>query len=246
MVQDILSPLGSDNINSVTDTNEAQDVARILRDVYNEMVANDEVPLHRRMIQLTALGDSSKPNYLQVPTATRHIELFKYNKALTVSGDPEFKEVLYKTPEDFLRLVHSRQASDTNVETIIDFSNVKLFILNDVHPTYWTTFDDNYIVTDSFYSPVESTLQESKSMVYAQVTPDFELTNDDFVPVLNDEAFPLLLAEAKAVASVTLKQSVNSKFEQQARRRRIRRQNERSNFVHNPLSRTPNYGRKRR
>ena len=47
---------------------------------------------------------------------------------------------------------------------------------------------------------------------------------DDFVPPLDANLFPLLLAESKGVCFINLKQVSSSKEEQRARRQRIRMQ----------------------
>ena len=54
-------------------------------------------------------------------------------------------------------------------------------------------------------------------MCWAWFIPPF-IVEDNFVPNLNDYQFPLLIAEAKSLAFVELKQTVNTKAEQETRR----------------------------
>jgi hypothetical protein len=125
------------------------------------------------------------------------------------------KELTYKDPEAFLRFVSQRTGD--NVQEVKDYSGSVLLILNDQSPQYWTTFDDDYIVTDAYNSVLDATLKKSKTQALAYLLPTWEHT-DDAIPNLPDEAFPALIEEAKSTAFVVLKQTANQKAEQKAAR----------------------------
>lgn len=59
--QSILSALNSDQVNSIKDTNEAMQVAEIIRTKYYDILGRAELPEHDKLFQLTASGDLSKP-----------------------------------------------------------------------------------------------------------------------------------------------------------------------------------------
>ena len=92
-----------------------------------------------------------------------------------------------------------------------------MFILTNATPTYWTSFDDVYIVTDSYDIGVDTTLQKSKSQALAVIEPAFVM-EDSFVADLPTDAFTALIEEAKSTAFMSLKQMVNQKSEQKAQR----------------------------
>lgn len=217
MVQDVLNDLDSDEVNHIDDTIEAQQVAQIIKTCYFEMIGNRNWPHTNKLIQLEASGTLSLPNYMILPENLKELSYFKYDKQKKDAVDIEIKDVIYKEPDDFLRYISNRRSSDANVETIIDPSGTKLLIFNDQAPTYWTSFDDNYLVTDAYDKNVDDTLKKSKSQCQAYLIPTWN-RSDTFVADLPVEAFPALLEEAKSTAFMALKQMANQKAEQKAKR----------------------------
>jgi hypothetical protein len=217
MVQDILNDLDSDEVNHIDDTIEAQQVAQIIKTSYYEMLGHRNWPHMNKLIQLEASGSLSRPNYLILPENLQELSYFKYDKAKAEATDINIQDVKYKEPDDFLRYISNRKSSADNVETIIDTSGTQLLIINDQAPSYWTSFDDTYLVTDSYDKSVDDTLKKSKTQAQAYLIPIWNRI-DSFVPDLPAEAFPALLEEAKSTAFVTLKQMANQKAEQKSKR----------------------------
>jgi hypothetical protein len=217
MVQDILNDLDSDEVNSINDTVESQQVAQIIKTCFYEQIANRNWPHLRKLIQLEASGDITKPNYLRIPERLKELQSFKYQSSKLGETKIQIVDVKYKEPDAFLRLVSGRNSDNADVTPITDFSGTTILTLNDQAPTYWTSFDDKYIVTDSYNSEVDDTLKKSKTQCLAYVEPDW-VHSDDAIPDLPDEAFPGLLEEAKSTAFLVLKQTANQKAEQKAAR----------------------------
>lgn len=217
IVQDILNDLDSDAVNDINDTVESQQVAQIVRTCYENLIAPRNWPHLKKLIQLEASGSLDKPNYLRVPDNIKEVIVIRYD-CKKLNEDPiQLKDLTYKEPDSFLRFVSQRNSSLPNVSTITDFSGSKLLIVNDQAPTYYTSFDDKYVVTDSYNQDIDSTLQSSKTQCLAYVHPTWE-HNNDFIPNLPAEAFPALIEEAKSTAFVVLKQVANQKAEQKARK----------------------------
>ncbi len=217
MVQDILSDMDADEVNSIDDTVEAQQVAQIIRTCYREMSANRNWPHTRKLIQLEASTDLSKPNYLKLPEEVKELIMFSYDKSKQDNPRIDIQEVIYKEPEVFLRYCLRRNSTDENTREITDFSGARYFIHTNKAPQYWTSFDDSYVVCDSFDEAVDDTLKQSKTQALVFGTSKWEQRND-YIPDLPAEAFPALLEEAKSTAFFTLKQMVNTKAEQKAGR----------------------------
>lgn len=239
MTQDILSALDSDKVNSISDTAESEQVVDIIRDVYYELLSDKEWPHLWQLQPLTALGDTSHPNYLTIPDSVVEMKDFRYNKRKSTDTKDKYETVEYLSPEDFLNVCNSYDSSAADSVSITDFDGAKFVIKNDEAPTYWTTFDDKYIVTNSYDSGVDSTLQASKTQVMAYVTPTFT-ESDVFVPDFPEDVLPYLLAESKSRAFVNLKQMVNEKVEQSAKR--LRRKLSRRNWRVYGGIQYPNYG----
>ncbi len=217
IVQEILNDMDSDAVNSIDDTVESQQVANIIRSCYNEITSNRNWPHLKKIIQLESSGDLAKPNYLVLPELVHQLEFFKYDKKKSTQTRSLIEDVLYKDPWDFLQYISSRNSDNTNVTQVVDFSGTTLLILNNIAPTYWTSFDDNYIVTDSYDNLVDDTLKKSKTQCHAYMTPEWHHL-DSAIPNLPADAFALLIEESKSTAFFTLKQMTNQKSEQKAAR----------------------------
>ena len=107
----------------------------------------------------------------------------------------------------------------------------------------YTSFDDEYLVFNSYKSELENTLQSAASRAQGYRIPSWTM-NDDFVPDLPEEAFPALLAEAKSTCFSRLKQMSDGKAEQQSRRQMAKLH--RDSWVVNGGIRLPSYGRRGR
>lgn len=216
IVQEILSEMSSDEVNSINDTIESQQVANIVKSCYNELISNRNWPHLKKLTQLDSSGTLSKPVFLKMPEGLREMELVKYDCRKTSSDKKEFKEIKYMHPDEFLSYVNKRDSLKSNVRTISD-SGVELLIVDDKAPDFYTSFDDVYIVFDSFNKNIDDTLKHSKTQILAYIEPSW-VHEDNAVPNLPADAFALLIEEAKSVAFLTVKQVANQKAEQRAMR----------------------------
>lgn len=213
MVQSILSDMDSDEINSISDTAEAEQVASILRNTYLNLVSNSVWPHTRRSVGVTPYSDSNLPTHMRLDDEVKELILINYNVAKENETRRSYKEMKYLCPDDFLRKLNTRNNDNTNVDIISDPSGIELLIINDTRPTYYTSFDDVTLVFDSYDSAVDTTLQASKLQVLAYVIPEFELT-DSFVPDVPPDAFAYLMEEATVRAQSKLREFQDVKSEQ--------------------------------
>lgn len=247
MVQNIAAALDSDEVNSISDTVESYQIAREVQTAYDEILASLNIPSKDSLILLNASQDVTRPNYLQIPSTVKQIQWFKYDyQSQNVPGD--YQEVYYLTPEEFIyrsRQIAGLDATATPFIDVEDFSGATLNVITNKNPQWWTTFDNEWLVTDSYNSDVDNTLQQSKSLCFGQNNLTW-LMEDDYIPELDDNLFPLLIAEAKSACFANLKQTPSAKDEQRARRQRVNMQDDlwRAN-QRKPYDRIPNYGRAR-
>lgn len=240
MVQDILSSMDGDEVNSITDTPEAEQVARLVRRAYTDYIASYDIPELNDVFTLQALGDVTSPTKMQVPNNVDNICWLRYNTRKASDTKDKYVNIEYVVKEDFINRILQRNSSGDNVQIITE-NGVKLFVHNDKAPSFYTSLNDTDILFDSFDSGVDSTLQSSKTIAYGRVIPSFTLT-DSFIPKMDNNLFPIVLNEAKSIAFVELKQQANQKAENESRRQRIKVQNNLSKFD-NSYNR-PDYGRK--
>lgn len=235
MTQSILSDMDSEDVNSISDTVEAQQIASVIQDTYFNLISAREIPEHKQMLQLTSLSDSQKPTHFRYPNNTKEIEVLFYN---TATSGSTYTQVYFLEPIDFLNRVDETATNVLQVETVA--GEVPVFVYTDRMPKYYTSFDDDNIIMDAYNSSIETTLQTSKSRAYGTIYPTFSIT-DSFEPDLDDTMLPYLLAEAKSTCFSLFKSGSDPKVEQAARRLK--------SYVQNDMYKTrrenkrPKYGR---
>lgn len=215
LVQSILNDLDSEPVNSIFDTEEAQQCASVVRDTYFNIVAARETPEHDELLKLTALSDSARPTMFRYPENLKELRMFEYDG----------REVYWKDPIKFLDNLPTSGTEDT-LDFTHPINSVNLTIRTDKAPKYYTSFDNEYIVCDSYNMAVDTTLQESKSRCWGTKYPTFTLS-DNFIPDIAEVMFPYLLAESKSVCFSVFKSGSDPKIEQAARRLKSYVQNDR-------------------
>ena len=241
IVQDILSDMDSDTVNSITDSVESLQIAQIVKTTFFEIITEGEWPHLGGLFSITASGNNLMPTHMTMPDNIRYVELIKYNKKKEIADKDAYTSLMYLDPEDFISFLNQRDSTAANITTVFNADQVALLILNDAATTYYTSFDNDVLVFDSYNSALESTLQASKLQAYGYKEPNFSLL-DAFVPDLPSKAFPYLLSEAKSVAFNVLKQAANPKEEQRAIRQRRRLSQDRWRLEGGITY--PNYGRR--
>lgn len=216
IVQDILNDIDTDPVNSIDDTPESQQVAQIVKSTYEAIMSNRNWPHTAKIVRMNSSADDTKPNVMTFDENIKELISVYYNKAKNGESRLRFEEVKYIEPDDMLRIFYGRNTDDTNVVQVVDGAQIYV-IKNDCAPSYFTSFDDNTIIFDSYDSQVDSILQSSKTQVRAYVTPSFSLI-DDFIPDLPEEAFVYLCEEAKSKAAYKIAQKGDEKAEQESRR----------------------------
>lgn len=78
MVRDILNDLDSDDVSSISDTVEAQQVAQILESCYYEMISNRNWPHTKKLIKLKR-SSVDEPVYVAIPRNVKEISEIRYN-----------------------------------------------------------------------------------------------------------------------------------------------------------------------
>lgn len=241
MVQDILSDMDSDQVNSISDTVESLQVAQIIKSTYYNIIDGRDYPFLHELFQLDSSATVSRPTHMKLPDTIIDLDWIKYNKKKTGETRNRYEKVKYKTPEEFLELVNERDSSGSTVQVVTDPTGIQLNILNNKAPEYFTSFDDETIVFDSFDSNIDSTIQNSKLQCYGKRSVVFTL-QDNFIPDLPVQMFTYLHNEAKSTCFARLKQIADAKAEQNSVSQK-RRMSQDAWKVAKGIK-FPNYGRK--
>jgi hypothetical protein len=222
LTQNILSAMDSDEVNSISDSVESLQVATIIAETLEAEFNNLDFPSFQKIVKLDGLSDLDHPNYLQYGSNVSGIQWLKYRDN---RNNSRYKEVIYLTPTDFFDRITLVTNSGANTQEITDFSGITYFIKTNSAPTFYTSVDNNYLIFDSFDAEYEDSLHESNTFALGSSNINSVELQDDYVPPIPDDLFPLLLAEAKATCFLTVKQMPSPKSEQIARRQRSRMQN---------------------
>jgi hypothetical protein len=242
MVQSILYACESDEVDSIDDTPEALLVVNIIKSTYDDLMA-DRNWKHQRSNIVVAPYGIAKPTHVKLPDDIKEVVFINYDKRKTPDERLRFEEVKYLDTDAFLRILNARDSTADNIQTIEDFSGMKLLIKNDAAPTYYTSFDETYLVFDSYNSDIDDTIVASKIQSEGYIFREWENT-DEFIPDLPAEMFALLLNTAKREAFVVLKQTDNPIYATRERRQRRAMSMREWNVAKGNLY--PDYGRKGR
>ena len=224
MTQDILSDMDSDDVNSINDSVESLQVAFLYE-----------------MFRLQASGTADRPTHMALPDDIIDLKYIKYNNKKTGTAKDSYQTIEYKLPEEFMSIVDTRDSTATaTVQVVTDTTGISINILKNKCPQYFTSFDDENLVFDSFLNTIDSTLQNTKTQCHGKRSVAFTM-NDTFTPDLPVQMFTYLLNEAKSACFLTLKQMANQKAEQISVTQR-RRMSQDAWKIAKGIS-YPNYGR---
>lgn len=212
IVQDILSAMNSDGVNSITDTREAMQVAQQCQRVFNNMVTSRVWPSTQELAMLDSSVDPTRPTMMKLKESVINIEEVRYDVRMAASDPPSYSRMRFVEYREFLETTMSRDPSASFVEVMMDYRGTPIFIRNDLAPSYFTCFDDTHLVFDSYNSTVDTTLQASKTQVYSSVQPEFLLAND-FIPQIPAHLFSYYENECLAWCFVIVKEMANEKVE---------------------------------
>lgn len=241
LVQLVLNDIDGDEVNSIDDTVESQQAAVLIGSVYESIMNTKDWPHLRSLAKLNASGTTDRPTHMTAPDNIKRIDFIKYNTKRLTDTKNVYTDIKYKYPDEFINILNHRSSDDASVTSVEDTSGVILHIKNDRPPTFYTSFDDQTLIFDSYDSAVDNTLQSSKTQVMVYRVPLFTLT-DNFVPEMPEELFPFLIEECKSRGSVVLRQVVNAKAESESQKQH--RWLSMNSWKAKGGVRYPNYGRK--
>lgn len=217
-VQRVLEKLNLDVVDSINDTQDAILIAREAEDTFFDLVSRNEWPERYDLLEVESYSDVNLPTALRLPVNVLNIDTLRYDISdpSEVATPKVIQNLIQLTTEEFLQMSYARNTELDNVVEA-DYKDIPLWLLNDQSPQYFTTFDNEVLILDSWDSSVESTLQGSKTIASGSHTELWHHTDDYIVPV-NNVSYPLYLAELTAACSAYLNGSTSVEDE---RRRRL-------------------------
>ena len=241
MVQDIMNDIDGEFVNSIDDTEEAMQVAQIIRSTYNAMMSNRNWAHTRHPLQLTPTTNLAQPTHVVVPDKVKELYFVNYDISTAEAANSSYQEMKYKEPDTFLRLTNEYNTSEGTVTQVTDDSGITIQVLNNTAPSFYTSFDDRTLVFNAYDSEVESNITSNRMQAMAYMMPDL-IIEDNSIPDLPDDAFALLVESVKSKASWKLRQVADPAAQAEAKRqvKWLARNHRR---IHKGIK-YPNYGRK--
>jgi hypothetical protein len=92
MVQSILSRLDSDNVNSIGDTVESMQVAQIIKDKYNDIVARGTLTIEEQLFQLNPSDSVSAPTLMYLPDNVYGVSWLRYYNTNPLENSNQFSQ----------------------------------------------------------------------------------------------------------------------------------------------------------
>lgn len=247
-VQSILSSLGSDEVNSVSDSTESLQVLEILKTTYFNIVSRTLPPDHKQLLQLDPSIDTDMPTLMYVPAGIKSIEWIKYydsnnlpgadagtgfqhdlNLDISASGSlttppPGYGYVTILPVRQFLDITSAFNPESSDVGTFTFTSNINgfpgsyTFYYKNNKTPQYCTILSNYYVVFDGYDASVDSTLQASKTMAYGLVTPTWSNADSFIPNLDDEQVPLLLNEAKSLAFFELKQQAHTKAEQEAKR----------------------------
>lgn len=239
-VQRVLEKLSLDPVNSINDTEDSVLIANEAESTFYDLLSRNTWPNQEQLIKVQSVSFLDNPTCLKLSDNVDKITSLRYNIA-KVGEEPKYRKIQWLEPEAFLELSYSRNPELSSVK-IADFFDTELFVLNNKAPEYYTSFDNTYIVLDSYDSDISGTLLGERTVCKGVVIPSWEVS-DEFVIPLEEKFFPLYLSALTSACSVMLLNAQNPEEERRQMRAisRLRQEAYRTEAESFPKF---NYGRK--
>ena len=220
IVQSVLNAMDSDYVTSTTETEEAQQVAQIAEECFYEFLSRADWKHATDIRRLEASGSGTPtdtPTTLRIPDNITDIKHLQYDVTVTGDTNTTIRDLVYIEPEKFLAMSQGLSSGNSNVVAKNHITTgISLLFKNDKMPEYWTSFDDQYVVFDSYLATEETYVVYTKSIVKGVLLPTWAAT-DGAYPELPAQFFPAFLARVKARCFVLLKQMQSPHDEQESR-----------------------------
>jgi hypothetical protein len=243
VVQDIQSSLDYEEANDINETEEAMQIAKVIRNVFGEFKTLGDWGYTKKVRQLAAVSDTNRPTLLQFPSGVSEIKNFKYDKTRLGITAKDYADVTFLETEDFLDHIYGRSTDNDNVIEFNTDEGIPIIIINDVPPQRWTTFDETTIICDSYDAEVDTTLVQAKTIVEVIEDEPFVFQNTFLFGDMPDKVFPTFLSRCRVVAHEYLADEIPQSDVQTANRG-LSRLRLKESKVNEPRRKRRTYGRR--
>lgn len=208
LVQDLSASINGDEVDTLTESVEVMDIVTFLRLAFDEVISRrDWEFLKNRPVTCSArsVGDA-QINRLKIPTNVSRVNLTVKYRTPNDDTDSKFKTLKYLSPLEFLEVVLAPNEPDTNVSVITNTEGVEMLIYNDRAPTYYTSFDEEYLWFDSYDATEGAGVVAADTIIIADVIPTMDWTEPTATLPVPEQMEQLIFNEALLLCSFRLRQ----------------------------------------
>lgn len=239
-VQRVMEKLNLDPINSIGDTEDAILISREAETTFYDMLTRGEWKANLELVTVESVSDISRKTVLRIPDNVTKISSVRYDCSYP-DKNKDIRRIVFLEPEEFLERSYNLSTDSDNVEENV-INNKTILVENNRMPLYYTSFDNEHIVFDSYDKEVEDTVDPEKVICYGEITPSW-LEEDTFVIPIQDNLYPLYLASLTSACSIYLMSNISQEDERRQARgiSRMRREQTKTELEYFPKFK---YGRK--
>ena len=263
ITQDILNDISGDDVDSISDTVEATQVANIVRSTYFYIVSQKNMPEHQSIYKLTETS-ATTPTVMTLPTTVLTMDSLLFDvkvdpgafaggifagNAYDTTESSNFQPMIYMHPAEFLAFTGSFTLDNSTTFSFV-FTGTEgthdIKYRADKSPAYYTVLEDYYIIFDSINTDITPDYALADlTMAYGTLKPTFTLS-DGFTPDLDATEFSLLIEESKKASSIKLRQTRDPVAEERSRKGWVRLNPQAENIETGPaLNNYKRYGRRK-
>ena len=224
MVQQVGKSISSDEISTLGESIEAEDIETIVLNVLEDIVNRREWTWRQNQVRRGTPVGGTEVTSLELPDDCDTLQVLRYRNSTDATTNRSYEEVKYIYPEDFLELCEQQAAGNPGTDTVL-IGSAEIFVRNNKPPQFYTSFKQGVVMMDSYDSAVDPTgVTTANSLLTCVVGIDTSgaAGNPTYVPDMPTRFFPLWLQESQAVASQQLRKMPNDRAEREARRTYIR------------------------
>lgn len=233
-VQRVLEKLNLDPVNSINDTEDSLLISREAESTFYDLQSRADWPESIDLIEINSVSDVNNPTALQLDQQVHYIESLRYDVTTPEDTGKVIRQIVWLEPEEFLDMLYSRNTGSADVQEAV-YKDIPLFVFNNRQPQYYTSFDNEMLILDSYDGDIDTTLIGSKSICYGKTNPTWSQT-DGFVIPVQDSVYPLYLSALSSACSIYLNSEVNQEDERRQQRNisRMRRESIRTEMEYFP------------
>jgi hypothetical protein len=248
-VQEVLSSMDSDEVDSIDDTVESFAVALIFKSVYYDIVNDLGLIESDSTFSLIASTDTAQPVLMTVPENVTRVNWIKYDNKTADETNATYLDVRYKQFDEFLMMQQALVNETSNVASMdvlgSNDDTYSVMYWTNKMPQWYTVYDNTNILFDSLDTDIDTTLQQSKVLCHGRLYPTWEMV-DEYQPVLDPSQYRFYLQRCKIRAHAELKQQAHQEAVSEARRQKIitQKRKHRVNTKAEIFNNNSRYGRK--